>query len=147
MILAALHIGKLKFLVDFLNMRLPSLSAFHALIKAKSPVMDSSRTYVAPLNSRAFEKSKQYLISFPIEILISKKKITSLVSLGTSIDLSLASYFTGWPPSWTNVFTPVGLWDKPKSDKIYIYLALWWKNVQLRIKCRYTSTASTYTFS
>ena len=40
--LAAFAIGTLKFLADFLKTRLPYLSAFQALMSAKSPVMASS---------------------------------------------------------------------------------------------------------
>ena len=40
--LAAFAMGALKFLADFLKTRFPLLSAFHALMSAKSPVMASS---------------------------------------------------------------------------------------------------------
>ena len=40
--LAAFAMGTLKFLADFLKMRFPFLSAFHALMSAKSVVMASS---------------------------------------------------------------------------------------------------------
>ena len=40
--LAAFAMGTLKFLADFLKTRFPLLSAFHALMRAKSPVMASS---------------------------------------------------------------------------------------------------------
>jgi hypothetical protein len=40
--LAAFAMGKLKLFADFLNITLPALSAFHAFIIAKSPVIDSS---------------------------------------------------------------------------------------------------------
>jgi hypothetical protein len=48
--LAALAIGKLKFLVVLRKIKLPTVSAFHALINAKSPVIASSSKYVTPLN-------------------------------------------------------------------------------------------------
>ena len=40
--LAAFAMGTLKFLADFLKMRFPLLSAFHALMRAKSAKMASS---------------------------------------------------------------------------------------------------------
>jgi len=49
-ILAAFAIDKLKLIADFLNIKLPALSAFQALIKAKSPVIASSRMYGFPSN-------------------------------------------------------------------------------------------------
>lgn len=106
-ILAALHMGALKFLADFLNIKLPALSAFQALMSAKSPVIDSSRIYVVPLNTLDFKikiKSKQTLFK-----IIAYCRTTSLVSLGNSTDLSFGSYLIGWPPSWISVLTPVGV--------------------------------------
>jgi hypothetical protein len=48
--LAAVHISALKFLAVLLNIKFPALSAFFALINAKSPNIDCSRTYFLPLN-------------------------------------------------------------------------------------------------
>ena len=46
--------GTLKFRADFLNTRFPLLSAFHAFMRAKSPVIASSMMYCRPLNSRCW---------------------------------------------------------------------------------------------
>ncbi len=48
---AAVHISALKFLEVLLNTKLPDLSAFFALIRAKSPFIDYSKTYFLPLNT------------------------------------------------------------------------------------------------
>lgn len=48
--LAALHITGLKLRADLRKIRLPASSAFHALIRAKSPVMARSRIKFCPSN-------------------------------------------------------------------------------------------------
>lgn len=48
---AAVHISALKFLEVLLNIKLPDLSAFFALIRAKSPFIDYSKTYFLPLKT------------------------------------------------------------------------------------------------
>lgn len=49
--LAAVHMSALKFLEVLLNTKLPDLSAFLALIRAKSPLIDYSKTYFLPLKT------------------------------------------------------------------------------------------------
>ena len=46
--LAALAMTKLKLIADFLKIIFPALSAFHPRMRAKSPLMASSRMYGFP---------------------------------------------------------------------------------------------------
>jgi len=52
--LAAVAISALKFLAVLLKYKFPNVSAFWALIKAKSPKIVSYSTYFLPLNVLTF---------------------------------------------------------------------------------------------
>lgn len=86
--LADVAMSALKFLAVLLKYKLPNVSAFWALIKAKSPKIVSSSTYFLPLKVLTFfgcEKISTYLLPF----------------------VNYRLYLIGKPPCSTKVPTPV----------------------------------------